>query len=100
MASEAERLNTIRLDVSELAERIDNAVKFLSDMFAARLYELVANKVGVPDYRRMVDQKLDAAGELYGFLSGHFHQSSALFLEIVVVIILMIELVFLFRGKS
>jgi hypothetical protein len=100
LASEAERLNTIRLDVHELTERIDNAAKFLSDMFTARLYELVASKVGVPDYRRMVDQKLKAAGELYSFLTDRFHQSSALFLETVVVIILVIELVFLFRGKG
>jgi len=100
LASEAERLNATRLDVHELTERIDNAVKFLSDMFAARLYELVAIKVGVPDYRRMVDQKLRAAGELYSFMNDRFHQSSALFLETVVVIILIIELVFLFRGKG
>src|SRR6202043_2311577 len=39
MAGEAERLNTLRLDVMELAERTDNAIKFLSDMFYARAYK-------------------------------------------------------------
>jgi hypothetical protein len=38
LAGEAERLNTIRLDVMEIAERTDNSIKFLSDMFYARLY--------------------------------------------------------------
>jgi hypothetical protein len=99
LAREAERLNTTRLDVHELAERTDNAAKFLSDMFAARLYRLVAEKVGVPDYRRLVDDKLKTAGDLYHFMTERVHQSSALILETMVVIILIIDLVFLFRGK-
>ena len=37
-------LNTIRLDVMELTEKVDNAIKFLSDMFYARLYGLAAAK--------------------------------------------------------
>ena len=32
------------LDVNELTERADNAIKFLSDMFSARLYKLAAAK--------------------------------------------------------
>jgi len=33
LSREAARLNTIRLDVMELTEKVDNAIKFLSDMF-------------------------------------------------------------------
>jgi hypothetical protein len=65
LASEAQRVNAIRLDVRELTERVDNSIKFLSDMFAARLYRMAAAKIGVPDYRTLVDQKLQIAGELY-----------------------------------
>jgi hypothetical protein len=99
LAHEAERLNTIRLDVRELTERVDNSIKFLSDMFAARLYRMAAARIGVPDYRRLVEQKLESAGDLYGFMMDQYHQGRAFFLELVVVIILIIELVFLFRGK-
>jgi hypothetical protein len=99
LAREAERLNTIRLDVIELTERIDNSIKFLSDMFCARLYRLAAAKVGVPDYRNLVDQKLRTAGQLYEFMVQEFHQARAFVLELVVVVILIIELFLLFRGK-
>jgi hypothetical protein len=98
LAREAGKLNAIRLDVRELTERADTAIKFLSDMFSARLYQLAAAKVGVPDYRRLVDEKLHTAAELYQFMNERFHQSSALVLELMVVVILIIELVFLFRG--
>ena len=99
LAREAERLNTIRLDVRELTERVDNSIKFLSDMFAARLYRMAAAKIGVPDYRSLVDEKLRSAGELYGFMMDQFHQGRAFILELMVVVILIIELVYLFRGK-
>ncbi len=100
MAKEAERLNTIRLDVIEIAERTETSIKFLSDMFYARMYRLAAARVGVPDYRGLVDHKLRTAGELYEFMVDRFDQGRGFFLEVVVVIILLIEIVFLFRGKG
>jgi hypothetical protein len=100
LASQAEHLNKIRLDIRELTERVDTSIKFLSDMFSARLYRLAAAKVGVEDYRILVDGKLHTAGELYEFMMDQFHQGRGFFLEMVVVIILVIELVFLFRGKG
>jgi len=98
MARKAGRFNTIRLEVRELTETVDNSIKFLSDMFAARLYRMAASKIGVPDYRGLVEQKLESAGELYSFMMDQFHQGRAFLLELMVVIILVIELVHLFRG--
>ena len=43
LAREAGRLNTIRLDVRELTERMDNSIKFLSDMYL---------RAGLPPGRR------------------------------------------------
>jgi hypothetical protein len=99
MARSANALYSVLLEVMELTEHADNAIKFLSDMFAARLYRLAATKVGVPDYKNLVTQKLDTAGDLYRFMVDQFNQSRAFLLELAVVIILVIELIFLFRGK-
>jgi hypothetical protein len=99
LAREATRLHTVLLDVTELTERADNAIKFLSDMFSARLYRLAAAKVGVPDYKNLVQQKLQTAEDLYRFMVEQFHQSRAFVLELMVVIILIIDLIYLFRGK-
>ena len=99
MAGEAERLNAMRLDVRELAERTDNSIKFLSDMFYARAYRVAANRVGVPDYRNLVDQKLGIAGELYEVMVNEFHQARAFVLEAMVVAILVIELIHLFAWR-
>jgi hypothetical protein len=99
LARAATKLHTVLLDVNELTEHADNAIKFLSDMFSARLYKLAASKVGVPDYKDLVTQKVNTAEDLYRFMVDQFNQSRAFFLELTVVIILVIELVWLFRGK-
>jgi hypothetical protein len=98
LAREAEKLNKIRLDVRELTERIDTSIKFLSDMFSARQYRMAANKIGVDDYRKLVDSKLNTAGELYTFMMDQFNASRGFVLELMVVVILVIELAFLFRS--
>jgi hypothetical protein len=98
-ARAASKLHTMLLDVNELTERADNAIKFLSDMFSARLYKLAAQKVGVPDYKDLVKEKLQTAEDLYRFMVDQFNQSRAFVLELMVVVILIIELVYFFRGK-
>jgi hypothetical protein len=98
-ARAASKLHTVLLDVNELTERADNAIKFLSDMFSARLYKLAAQKVGVPDYKDLVKEKLQTAEDLYRFMVEQFNQSRAFVLELMVVVILIIELVYFFRGK-
>jgi len=98
-ANAASKLHTVLLDVNELTERADNAIKFLSDMFSARLYKLCAAKVGVPDYKDLVKEKLQTAEDLYKFMVEQFNQSRAFVLELMVVVILIIELVYFFKGK-
>ena len=100
LARASARLHTLLLDVTELTERTDNSIKFLSDMFSARLYRMAANKVGVLDYKSLVQQKLGTAENLYNFMVEQFNQGRAFILELMVVIILVIELVFLFKGKG
>lgn len=99
MSREATRLHTVLLDIGELTERTDNSIKFLSDMFAARLYRLAAARVGVPDYKDLVAKKMKTAEDLYHDLVDQFNQARGFFLEVTVVLILLIELFYFFRGQ-
>ena len=99
LAREATHLNRLRLEVIELTERADNAIKFLSDMFYARAYRLAAGKVGAGDYRRLVDEKLRTAGELYEFMVNEFREVRSFILELLVILILIIEIIPILRGR-
>jgi hypothetical protein len=96
---DAQRFNTVRLDVMELTERIDNAIKFVSDTYYARVYRLAATRIGVPDYRTLVDQKLRTAGDLYDFMVDQFNESRSFVLEVVVAILAVLDAIFLLRGR-
>ena len=96
----ARNLHRVLLEIGELTEHADNAIKFLSDMFAARLYRLAAAKVGVPDYKNLVAGKLKTAEDLHQDMIEQFNESRAFFLEVGVILILLIELYFAFKGKG
>jgi hypothetical protein len=92
LARRASDLHRVLLEIGELTEHADNAIKFLSDMFAARLYRVAAAKVGVPDYKNLVAEKLKTAEALHQDMTEQFNESRAFFLEVIVVLILLIEL--------
>jgi uncharacterized protein YfkK (UPF0435 family) len=94
---EAQRINAIRLDVMDLTERIDNAIKFVSDVYYARVYRLAATRTGVTEYRELVDEKLRTAGELYEFMVDQFDETRSFALEVIVGILALIDVIFLFK---
>jgi hypothetical protein len=96
---DAAHLNTLRLDVMELTERVDNAIKFVSDIFYARVYRLAAGRMGVPDYRALVEEKLRTAGELYQFMVDQFNEARTFVLEVAIAIACLLDVILLFRGK-
>jgi hypothetical protein len=98
MRPAAARLRTILLEVHELTERTTTALKFVGDMFTARLYKLGLAKIGVNDYQALVEEKLSTAEKLYSVMIEQFQHARGFVLEVLVVIILIIELAFLFRG--
>jgi hypothetical protein len=99
LSRRAGRLNRIRLDIMDLAERTEYAVKFISDTYYARVYNLGANKIGVTDYKTLVDEKLKTAGELYEFMVDQFNERRMFALEVVVAILVLLDVIALFRGR-
>lgn len=100
MRSAAARLRRILLEVTELTERTTTALKFVGDMFTARLYKLALARIGVTDYQALVEEKLSTAENLYSVMIDQFQQARGFVLEVMVVVILIIELAFLFRGSK
>ena len=94
---DAQRINAIRLDVMDLTERIDNAIKFLSDAYYARVYRLAAGRMGVNEYRDLVDEKLKTAGELYEFMVDQFNETRSFVLELIVMILVFLDVILLFK---
>jgi hypothetical protein len=94
----AGRLNELRLDIMDLAERTEYAVKFISDTYYARVYRLSSAKIGVNDYKTLVAEKLKTAGELYEFMVAQFNERRMFALEFVVAVLVLLDVILLLRG--
>lgn len=99
LARRAGRLNRIRLDVMDLAERTEYAVKFISDTYYARVYGVSSSKIGVNDYKTLVAEKLKTAEELYDFMVAQFNERRMFALEVVVAVLVLLDVILLLRGR-
>ena len=93
----AGRLNRLRLDIMDLAERTEYAVKFISDTYYARVYKVISSKIGVEDYKALVSEKLKTAGELYEFMVAQFNERRMFALEVVVAVLVALDVILLLR---
>lgn len=93
------RLHTMLIDVNGLTDHMENAIKVAGDVYAARLIGLVAARVGVPDWKSNVREKLKTLDDIRRFAVEQAAVSRGNFLETVVVLILVIELVLLLAGR-
>jgi hypothetical protein len=94
----AHRLHSLFIDVNEITDRTENALKMVGDIYAARLLQLAATRLGVETWRQAVGEKLHTLDVIYRFIVEEVHMRRGHFLEIVVIVILLFELVLFLMG--
>jgi hypothetical protein len=100
LSRRAGRLNELRLDIMDLAERTEYAVKFISDTYYARVYRVASTRIGVNDYKTLVSEKLKTAGELYEFMVAQFNERRMFVVEVVVAVLVLLDVILLLRGNK
>jgi hypothetical protein len=94
----AEQLHALFIDVNELTDRTENALKIVGDIYAARVFALAASRLGVSRWKQSVEDKLETLDDVYRFAVEQVAISRGHFLELTVVVILVLELVLFFLG--
>lgn len=86
-------LGELKVEATGLFERAGNALKLVGDAYLARVYRLVASRFHLDTWEENIQRKLDVAEGIYQVA---FDQASTLraeFLETVVVILILIEII-------
>jgi len=94
----ARQLHSLFIEVSELTERTENALKVVGDAHAARLFALVAGRMGLSGWKASVRDKLQMLDNIYRFTVEQSGLRRGEFLELAIVLILILELVLVFLG--
>ena len=84
-------LHTLFIDVNELTDRMENVLKLVGDVYAARLFGLAGARLGLDAWKRNVEDKVQTIGDIYRFTVEQTSMARANFLELVIVLVLVIE---------
>ncbi|HYT66079.1 MAG TPA: hypothetical protein VEL51_06665 [Vicinamibacterales bacterium] len=94
----AHQLHALFIDVNELTDRTENALKIVGDIYAARVFNLAAARLGLARWKQSVGDKLKTLDDIYRFAVEQVAISRGQFLELTVILILVLELVLFFLG--
>ncbi len=92
-AALARRLLTLVAEVSELTERVDNALQVTEDVYLARVYAAAMELFRVPNVTAAVDRKLAIIRETYTALHSEAAGVRAEVLEIAVLVLIAVEVI-------
>jgi hypothetical protein len=96
----ARQVHSLFIDVNELTDRTENTLKFIGDIYAVRLFSLVADRLGLGRWKADVEGKLKTLDDIYRFAVEQSSMSRGQLLELTVVLILVLELLLIFLGVT
>lgn len=82
-----------RIESSLLAERVENALKLIGNVYLARLHALGVRRFNLQEWQQQIAQKLDIASEFYQLLNDRVHTAQSHTLEIIVIVLILVEVV-------
>ena len=86
------------VEVREFSDLIGNSIKVAGDFYLARTYRGAIRRLRVGDWQESISDKLTLASEVYTMLKGELEHSRSFYLEVLVVILIVIEVVLAFVG--
>jgi hypothetical protein len=89
----ARRLHTLVAEVTELTERVDNALQVTEDVYLARIYAAALELFRVPAVNAAVDRKLAIIRDTYSALYDESSASRTELMEFLILILIMAEIV-------
>jgi hypothetical protein len=94
----AHQLHALFIEVNEITDRTQNALKMVGDIYTARLFNLAATRLGLASWKASVEDKLKTLDDIYRFAVEQVAISRGHFLELTIILILVVELVLFFMG--
>jgi hypothetical protein len=94
----ANQLHSLFIEVNEITDRTENALQIVGDIYAARVLALAASRLGLTRWKQSVEDKLETLDDIYRSVVEQVSISRGQFLELLVVLILVLELILFFLG--
>jgi hypothetical protein len=94
----ARQVHALFIDVNELTDRAENALKIAGDVYTARVFALTGLRLGLEQWKANVRDKLKTLDDIYRFAVEQTAMARGETLEAMIVLILVFELILFFMG--
>ncbi len=84
---------TKRLEISDVIETTKNSVKFFGDWYVGKIYASISERLHLKDWDNILAEKMDTLEDIYTMTSDQIENSRSLWLEIIVVLLILIEII-------
>ena len=88
----ARRLYTLVAEVTELTEKVDNALQVTEDVYLARIYAAALDLFRVPVFSATVNRKLAIIRDTYAALYDEASSSRSELMEMAIILLIAVEL--------
>jgi hypothetical protein len=85
-------LAELRLESLLQAERVDNALKLIGDLYLARVHAAAAKRLYLQDWENAISRKLDIIANLYQLLTDRVRTAQSQTLELIIIALILAEI--------
>ncbi|HEY9847196.1 MAG TPA: hypothetical protein V6D03_13490, partial [Candidatus Caenarcaniphilales bacterium] len=87
-----DELAELRIESSLLAERVENTLKLIGDVYLARVHSAATQRFYLQEWEVSISQKLEIVANLYQVLTDRVSTAQSQTLEIVIIVLIVIEI--------
>lgn len=91
--SPIDELGRLKVDISVITERLENSIKLAGEPYFAELYTLLVTKLGLNEWRKTVDRKLEIIHEVRLILQNKTDAMREDLLTILIIVLIFTELI-------
>lgn len=88
------------LDISDIIETVENALKVVGDFYLATIFRAANQRFKFETYQRSIDNKLNNLIEFSKLLHSRVSERRSHFLEIIIIVLILLEVIPLFWGHK
>ncbi len=93
ISSVLNRLSRIKLDISDVMDRLENSLKLVGDLYLAKVYAAASNRFYLDRWKLAVRNKLNVIESLYAKQWERFQTSRMVVAEIAIVVLFIIDII-------
>ncbi len=93
-------LGELKIDANSVFERTGNALKLVGDQYLARVYQVLQSRFHLKDWERSIERSLTVVQDVYRVVSDQAANYRAEFLELIIILLILFEIVMAFVGRG